>query len=180
MLFAVLATGPSLSTTDIEKVRGKCKVVAVSNAYKLAPWADALASTDARWWRYHTDAQNFAGLKFTAAPEFQKIEGVERLADVPSGTNSGLLGIRVAVHLGATKILLLGYDMKDGANHFFGKHPIPLKSSSDQNMERFKRQFLQCRPAGVEIINCTVGSALKTYPFRPLEDCLSESSLLSQ
>jgi hypothetical protein len=45
---------------------------------------------------------------------------------VRTGGHSGYTAINLAVHLGATRIVLLGYDMMaspQGAHHFFGAHP---------------------------------------------------------
>ncbi|WP_128422771.1 hypothetical protein [Delftia tsuruhatensis] len=173
----VLATGPSMSQALADSVRGRGLVVAVSDAYRLAPWADAVASTDAAWWGQHPGAKDLPGRKFTAAPTHQKIEGVERLA-VASSTNSGLLGIMAAVHMGAKRVLLCGFDMRAPGQHFFGFHPKPLKTTTAERMEVFKRQFRAYRPAGVEIINCTPGSHLLAYPFGDLEDCLAQSEVL--
>lgn len=52
------------------------RVIAVSDAYKMAPWAEALVSADAVWWRYHKP--RFEGRKFSIG----KYEGCERLKDV--------------------------------------------------------------------------------------------------
>jgi hypothetical protein len=164
-----------MSQAIADQVRG-LYVVAVSDAYKLAPWADALASTDGRWWAHHKEAMNFKGLKFTAAPDFRPVNGVERFP-ADSHTNSGLLGIKVAVHMGATQVLLLGFDLR--GSHYFGKHPEPLKNTTAQRFESFKKQFAGYRPKGVEIINCTSGSALDCYPKRDLADCLTQSPLLA-
>lgn len=177
MTWVVLATGPSLSQALADSVRGRGLVVAVSDACRLAPWADAVVSTDAAWWAQHPGAKELAGRKFTAAPEHQKMEGVERLA-VASSTNSGLLGIMTAVHMGAKRVLLCGFDMHAPGQHFFGLHPKPLKTTTAERMEVFKRQFRAYRPAGVEIINCTPGSHLLAYPFGDLEDCLAQPEVL--
>jgi hypothetical protein len=175
--WVVLATGQSLSQSIADRVRC-CNVVAVSDAYRLAPWADALASTDGKWWKAHLDeALKFKGLKFTAAPSFVKLdESIERLA-VDCSTNSGLLGLMVAVKLGAKRVLLCGVDMHSPGKHFFGEHKAPLRSSKQRHLDLHKRQFANYLPKGVEIINCTPGSALEAYPKRPLEDCLAESAL---
>lgn len=162
MIFAVLATGPSMSQSIADSVHGM-SVIAVSDCYRLAPWADALASTDGKWWKAHPEAMEFKGRKFTAAPDFVPLEGVERMP-VDTGNNSGLLGIMVAVKLGATRVHLHGFDMKSPGRHFFGEHPAPLRSTRPDRMEVFKRQFANYKPRGVEIINCTPGSALRCYP----------------
>jgi hypothetical protein len=165
--WAVLATGPSMSREVAEFVRGKCRVVAVSDAYRLAPWADALASTDEAWWRAHPDAISFAGSRFTGAPAHRAIRGVERLPGSLSGTNSGLLGCQVAYAMGATRILLCGFDMR--GDHFFGRHPAPLQNTTPARFAALRKQFAFWAPHGVEVINCTPSSALKIYPQMPLE-----------
>lgn len=168
MLWIVLATGPSMSQALADSIRDCGKVVAVSDAWRLAPWADVLASTDAAWWRHHKP--EFAGRRFSAV----NIEGVERLLKTPDGTNSGALGIAVARHLGAKRIVLLGFD--GHGSHFFGPHPEPLKNTTPQrqavHMLQHDRQAVFCREAGVEVWNCTPGTAIKSYPVAALEDVL--------
>lgn len=169
--WAVLATGPSMSQAVADKVHGRCKVVVVSDAYRLEPWAAALASTDAAWWKANPEAMEFPGKKYGAFPSFRPVPGVERL-DIGSETNSGLLGMHVAHRLGATTILMLGFDLK--GSHFFGPHPEPLKNTTAIRFEAIKRQFEHFRPRGVRIINCTPGSALRCYEMGDLDACLGE------
>lgn len=159
--WAVLATGQSLNQGDVDLLRGKCSVVAVSDAYKLAPWADVLVSVDAAWWRNHPEAMGFSGDKYTASPDWQGLTELKRLPGVASGTNSGLFGLMVATHLGAKRILMLGFDMR--GTHFFGEHPAPLKNPTTARFEVFKKQFSLFKPRGVEIVNCTNGSGLTAY-----------------
>lgn len=171
--FVVLASGPSVNQAIADFVRDKCKVVAVSNAYILAPWADALVSNDSQWWRTNCDALNFAGRKFSGA----SMHGTERLrveGNYPSGCNSGLQGMRVATMLGATKILLLGFDMhaKNG-HHFFGKHPSPLRNTTESRFKVHIDQFRRWR--GPKVVNCTPGSALTQFPMSTIEKELHES-----
>lgn len=173
MTFAILATGTSMSQAVADQVRGRCKVVAVSDAYRLAPWADALASVDAAWWRQNQEAFEFKGRKFTYAPG-QGLSQLERIPGVTSGMNSGLFGIKVAVHMGATRVLLCGFDMR--GTHYFGPHKT-LRNTKPARFEVFKRQFAAYNPPKVEILNCTPGSALKCYPTVNLEDCLVEPAL---
>lgn len=161
--WAVLATGPSMSQALADSVRHLPRV-AVSNAYTLAPDAEALASTDGTWWRHYTDAQRFAGLKFSVGT----IEGVHRLPGFAMSTNSGLLGMHVAKLLGAERILLLGFDM--GGSHYFGDHPQPLPNTQACRFDFFKEQFTHW--GGPEVINCTPGSALRCFPIGSIEDYL--------
>lgn len=166
MLFAVIATGPSLTAEQVEKVRG-LRTIAVSDAYKLAPWAEALVSVDKAWWLHHQP--EFAGKRYSLMP----VPGMEteRITGMTADTNSGLRGIERAVLEGATRVLLLGFDL--GGTHFFGPHPDRLKNTPPHRFEVFKKQFAGYQPRGVQIINCTPGSALKCYPAMTLEEALS-------
>lgn len=167
MIFAVLATGPSLTQAVVDTVRDRAKVVVVSDAYRLAPWADALVSQDRAWWQANPEALEFAGKKFSGT----EIKGVEKMEGIPSGSNSGLLALKAAVQMGATRVLMCGFDMS-GA-HYFGQHKPPLKNTTASRFEVFQDQFKRYRPRGVEILNCTPGSALRAYPMADLNASLS-------
>jgi hypothetical protein len=151
MRFAVIATGPSLTDAQVQAVR-HLPCVAVSNAYEKAPWALALASADLRWWNHYRP--DFAGRRFSVS----HVPDAERV-DLVSGSNSGLLGLEVAVRLGATSILLLGFDMH--GSHYFGPHQ-GLKNTDRIGFERFKRQLGGFKK--VPVVNCTPGSALECFP----------------
>lgn len=163
-VWCVLATGQSMNQGIADSVRGKCKVAAVSDAYELAPWADCLVSSDGPWWKRKNP--DFHGPKYTLS----KTPNAEMVEGVPMGTNSGLLALRVAVMLGATRVLLLGVDLH--GTHYFGPHVGGLKNTSPQRMEAFKQQFASYRPKGVEILNCSIGSKLMAYPKASLEKVL--------
>lgn len=169
MKFAVIATGPSLTVDQVEAVR-QLRVVAVSDAYRLAPWAEALASQDARWWRHHTEAMQFAGLKFCGS--WEPPEGCRRV-EVAPGMNSGVLGIRVARILGATSIVLFGFD--GHGSHFFGPHPHPLKNTPEgrrlAHIEQHRQEAEDCKRIGVGIVNCSPGTVLP-YPVGELSAAL--------
>jgi hypothetical protein len=158
-----------MSRAVAESVRGRCKAVAVSDAYTLAPWADALVSNDAMWWKVHAAAvDTFPGRKFAGC----RVPEIEALPVSPVfglGSNSGLQGMRVAVLLGATRILLLGFDMR--GDHFFGKHPAPLRNTTTIRYQILRKQFDRWR--GCPVINCTPGSALKQFPFMTFEEAMA-------
>lgn len=162
--WAVLATGESMSQALADSVRGKCKVAAVSDAIKLAPWADILVSADGAWWRHNKP--EFDGPKYTLA----RIPDVETIEGIPMGTNSGLVTLMKVVELGATRVFLFGIDLH--GTHFFGPHVGGLKNTSPQRMEVFRKQFESYKPKGVEILNCSATSHLTAYPKANLEDVL--------
>jgi len=166
--FAVLATGPSMSQDLADKVRGRCHVIAVSDAFRLAPWADALVSQDRAWWKRYPEALEFSGRKFST----NEVAGVERILQgiVKNGTNSGLLGMEVAKLMGAARILLLGFDLR--GTHYFGPHPSGLKNTTPERFKVMLRQFAKWPRNGVEVLNCTGVSDLKCFPMARLEDVL--------
>lgn len=166
--WAILASGPSMSQRVADSVRG-LNVIAVSNTYELAPWANVLVSNDRRWWVNYPKAMEFEGEKICGLC-IEPPNGVTKFAGAMSGSNSGLLALMVAVKKGATRVLLLGFDM--GGTHYFGNHKPPLMNPSPVRFKKFKDQFASYRPNGVEIINCTLGSSLRCYKAGNLIDYL--------
>lgn len=92
-----------------------------------------------------------------------------------TGRNSGFQALNLAVLAGAKTIILLGYDGQEvaGKHHFHGEHPRPTDP----------RIYEQCRramsaaehalsKAGVEVLNCTLGSAINSFPRTSLEEAL--------
>lgn len=177
-IYVILASGQSLTEENVEIVR-KAKedkiiegVIAISNTAKLAPWADAIVSHDAKWWRVHKDwALNLSMRKFTR----QTTPGVELYVpkEVPQGCNSALMAAFVARDIyKARKIIFLGLDMH--GTHFFGKHPEPLRNPDAERFAVHMKQFEKW--SGCPIINCSLNSALKLFPIIQLEEALQNDS----
>lgn len=178
-----LGGGPSLTREDVEYVHGKASVIAINDAYKLAPWADVLYACDAKWWYWHgsNGAAAFAGLKFALDPGV-RVKGVQVLANtgqtglelrptgLRNGRNSGYQAINLAVHLGATRVLLLGYDMR--GDHWFGHHPDQSKPPFAVCLARFKTLVEPLKALGVTVINCSPKTALDAFPRAALRDVL--------
>lgn len=163
----VLAPGPSLSREVVDRLRNE-NVVAVGNAYELAPWAAALVANDLRWWEEHPQARKFAGRKFTT----KTLSGIERHRSngVGSGSNSGTLGIGVAVHVfNATQVLLLGFDFH--GTHFFGRYTNKCSNTTPASRVIHQRQMKTWRMLhpNVDVVNLTEGSELKAFPIRELD-----------
>ena len=165
MIVAVLCTGESLTVEDVEYCRGKCSVVAVSDAVFMAPWADALVSHDAAWWLAHPEVR-FDGPKWTRHPQGLSELGVNH-HPFPAG-NSGALGVAVARDMGATKIILLGCDLV--GSHFFGPHTAgtgsgasykPLKNPTEERFREMHRHFAQFRK--LPVVNCSPVSELTCF-----------------
>ena len=191
---ACLGGGPSLSAEQVMRLRGRARVIAINDAWRLAPWADVLYACDGRWWRKHAGVPDFAGLKITLSnsaaqvaewPEITVLQntGVEGLARAPqglrTGRNGGYQAINLAYHFGAKRILLLGYDMKiaaDGRSHWFGEHadwPVRPNIYRDVFLPHFEGLAHDLDAAGVDVVNCTPGSALEAFRKAPLDHALA-------
>lgn len=162
MKFAILATGPSMSQAVADSVRD-LRVIAVSDAFRLAPWAEAMAAQDVQWWRVNKDAHEFAGRKFSVNNIGGKVERIKS-GLIGTSSSSGVLALEVAKSLGATDIELHGFDMH--GSHYFGPHVGKLKNTTDARFQCFQVQFNKWGKANpaIRVINKTPGSALRAFP----------------
>lgn len=187
-----LASGPSLTSADVEAVR-TLRTIAINDAVRLAPWADVLYSSDPRWWkRFYRSKQTFAGQRYAVATGGKKLRddypypdltvvrntGIAGFESDPSGLktywNSGGSAINLAVHFGASRILLLGYDMAQGVN---GRHHFHSDVSPGSPYNDFRKHIATMveplKVRGVEVINCSRHTKLLCFPRMPLEQALS-------
>jgi hypothetical protein len=76
------------------------------------------------------------------------------------GGSSGYQAIQLAWNLGASKIILLGYDMA-GDQHFFGTHPKGLNNApADSHQGPFVGLSKAAQAIGLDVVNCSRQSAL--------------------
>ncbi len=194
----ILAGGPSLSLTQIHHVArarldGRCKAIAVNDAIFVAWWADWLHGCDIKWWQWHREsAVKFPGIKTTLTESvpaaWAHLLGNASHGDehrggymdqpdvVHAGGNGGFQAIQCAMKAGATRILLLGFDMKrsaSNAGHWFGEHPDSMPSDYAATMLPWFDSLLEpARQRGIEIINCTPDSAIQCFPKARIQDIL--------
>jgi hypothetical protein len=170
-------------------------VLAVKDSVRLAPWADACYACDARWWAHWNGLPDFPGLKFAMedsrggiafAKHDSKWPGVELLANtgetgleadhrgLKTGKNSGYQAINLAVHLGAARIVLVGYDMQHtgGRAHWFGRHPWGTAPTCERFRPFFDYLVRPIAALGIEVVNATRETALTAWPLVPLEEAL--------
>ena len=141
------------------------RCVVVNDAFRLAPWAEALAAQDPEWWRANRDALAFAGSRYSMRFSAAGVSPVSARIGLPRNANSGLLGLHIAIERGASKVLLYGFDLR--GDHYFGRHRAPLKNTGHGLYAQFIRQFADYArtiPKGVQVRNATVGSALGCFP----------------
>lgn len=191
----VLGGGPSLTRAQAEACHGRARVLAIKQAIRIAPWADAMYFCDEAWGREHRDEINaFRGAKFTLNNYHLRAEipglkclygdvegGVEGFAEMPDelrhGRNSGYQAIHLAAHLGARQIVLLGFDMKPGPRGEFNWHGEQNRAHPSLYDNSFLPHFPSLADAlrrrGLPVVNATPGSALACFPKEPLEVALA-------
>lgn len=197
---AIIGGGPSLARADVELCRGRARVIACNDAYLLAPWADALMFSDEKWWAWHKDRPElraFAGIRAALETAGKGIAGVgahalrnygpgpglaEQRDGVRHGWNTGYQAINLAVHMGARRIVLLGFDMKvaaDGRQHWHRNHRMldgPAVYASKM-LPCFATLVEPLTRRGIAIVNATRDTALTVFPRLPIDKALALESV---
>ena len=195
--WAILASGPSLTTDDVELVRrwrsadGQRRVIVVNTTFRLAPWADILYACDLQWWDAYAaevfgvfEGQpwsqteiacrryNLAHIKGEPGAGLSRQRGLIR-----QGGNSGYQAIGLAFDQGAERIVLLGFDMQntDGRTHWHGDHPAGLRNTSPFTSwtGKFGQLAVDLEREGVRVINATRETALRCFERMPAEEALA-------
>jgi len=194
----LIGGGPSLTPQQVELVsaRRALRVIAVNDAYRLAPFADICYFADSEWWGWHKDRpdfQAFAGQKCSISDSGGNIKDpavhILRNANgrghsfglsldpkqIVTGSNSGYQALNIAVLAGAKTILLLGFDAREptGKTHWFGDHPKrePIAAYAEYR-KAFSAGERAILAAGVKVVNCSPDSAIDSFPKMDLEDAL--------
>lgn len=191
-IVAVVAGGASAAVAPLDTLRGRCRVILVNNGYQLAGWADVLYAADGAWWGVHPAARAFAGMKVTAhrgAAASHRLRFVEVLdGDKPGGHilsmtpgvlghggHSGFQAINLAVQFGGRRLLLIGFDFC--GDHWHPQHEPPLRNAAPRRLERWRERLDEMAQAfaglGVEMLNCSPGSALTAYRRASIEEALA-------
>jgi hypothetical protein len=191
---AIVASGPSTKKVDVERLRGKLPVIAIKENVELAPWADVVYGCDRAWWRNMQGLPKYDGLRITATqmevgPTDIKLITVEATTDkiltdkpgvVGSGGNSGFQALNLAVQFGATRVLMVGFDMDDRAGvHWYGRNSGMGRSNpSEWNFRRWRVAFINAVPVldklGVEVLNASQHTSLNCFPRTTVERTLAE------
>lgn len=97
---------------------------------------------------------------------------------VAAGGNSGFQALNLALQFGASRIILIGFDMNDRAGkHWYGRNQWPnANNPNDSNFQRWIAAFTKAAPVlaglGVQVFNCSPNSALRCFPLVDLEQAL--------
>jgi hypothetical protein len=140
--------------------------------------------------RYNKDIQDYNKITYVKAIVKDGLSLDPKILHINHG--SGPMGINLALLLGVRKLLLVGHDMKFAKDyngrrkkagskprHFFGEYPDKLQhwpsvkvgKNGQLNglIEAYNKMPPDLEKGGMEVINCTPGSALPTFPMSTLE-----------
>ena len=163
--------------------------IAVNDTYKLARDAEAIYAGDASWWWRNPRALECGGMKYCIEPfpgsrpfvptGVHVLQNTGRQGFDPrpfclrTHNNGGMQAVQLAIHFGAARILLLGFDMHGG--HWHAPHPEGATSAKQFEIWISRaRRLAEAVSDTVDIVNCTPGSALDCFRFASLDDILRE------
>jgi len=161
---------------------------------RLCPWADVVYGCDGPWWKNNNGLPKFSGLKLsndqyvcTAYRDLHKVyvQTEDRMlfdepAVIGTGGNSGFQAINLACQFGATRILLIGFDMH-GANgvHWYGlNNPNNMNNPGEVNFVRWRNALNSqsgiLAAMGVDVVNTSPSSALVCFRQQSIDKTLGE------
>jgi len=172
----------------LARLENRCRVIAVNDAFTVAWFADWLHACDQKFWNWHAQtATKFPGIRTCYAEGVPTAwarriagSGVDGFDPDPSrmrhGSSSGYQAMHIAIHAGASRIILLGMDMKksnDGVSHWYGEPRDRIVPDYAATMvPKFDTLLPTLSERGIAVANCSPGSALKTFPMHDLEAVL--------
>ncbi|MFW0766706.1 hypothetical protein ACN0IV_12785 [Trabulsiella odontotermitis] len=167
--FICIASGPSLTRDDCELVSGSgYPIIGVNSSWRAVPDCQHIYAADYQWWdRYFSDAGGTRAELWTQSLRACNRYGVKMFKPAESGPfNSGQRAIQLAAHLGASRVILLGYDctLSNGI-HWHGRHPAEMNNPKPQEVGRWHTDFASLVDLlpNVEIINASRHTALTCF-----------------
>lgn len=103
----------------------------------------------------------------------------DEVGTIGGGGNSGFQALNLAAQLGATRMVLVGFDMNSQSGvHWYGRNNWPMANNPDApQMTRWARAFDAAAPIlaarGVEVVNASPHSALTAFPKMSTEEALA-------
>ncbi|VGO14734.1 hypothetical protein PDESU_03303 [Pontiella desulfatans] len=185
----ILGGGPSFDPAQhAEALRGKM-VIGCNEAFKLgAELVDWCHFTDLQWWIEHqSELEAYTGT-VTTCQKLVTDERIKLLGGMGSGVefedssriginrNSGLGAMNIAVHLGAVRIVLLGFDMcgQSDAHHWYEREERGSKDGTYRMHRKYALSVWEDLEAhgGIEVVNASPNSTLPFWPKTTIEEVL--------
>lgn len=179
--FICVASGPSLTASDCALVASSgYPIIAVNSSWQRVPGCDHILAGDCGWWDVHYSQLAIPAKRWSTSRRACLRYGVNHFRPPDNDTfNSGQRAIQLAAHLGATRIILLGYDcsLTDGI-HWHGAHPTGLKNPDVTSVTRWQAEFgrLTDLLPDIDIINCSRSTSLTCFRRDKLETALAPLS----
>lgn len=190
----VVGGGPSLYGFDFEPYKD-IPTIAVNQSCEVVPWSKYLLFADFRWFKWNEPlARAWPGKRVTvgiaAYPDDVPVIRMIRVKDGGlctqptelAGIDSGCLAVNLAFHLGASRIILLGFDSGFGpradgianASHVHDKHQVPTNDAfyRDRYGPRLSGLCQRLRDVGVPVVRST-DRGRPDIPYVPLPDALT-------
>jgi len=196
----IIGGGWSLMDFDWKKLR-PYRCIGCNDAYQLGPRVvDLCFFGDGHWFRIHNrdwidetgtpGLRKFHGIVATNTEKAVRGSWVKRLVRRPRGLrrepwmcawngNTGAAAVNVALHTGAKKIVLVGFDMKLSPEGIANYHPNLKDKPNEEVYPRFIAGFENLKMSlremyqGVVVVNATPGSAMSTFPVMSLDEALA-------
>jgi len=180
-------------------------VIAVNMAYKIGDWIDVVFFGDNGFFlREKLGLAAFPGIKVSCHPLCEKYSWIKYLNRDSShskgisndpkrlswNSNSGSAAINLAVHFGAKRIMLIGFDMKidkEGKQHWhnlyhrMGRNPAdrhPRRRPTfpfDRHLTGFPSILEDAKKKNVEILNICPDSEIVSFRKLTLKEFLQEN-----
>ena len=176
-----VASGPSLTANDCALAASSgYPVIAVNSSWQSVPGCNHILAGDCGWWDVHHSQLAIPAKRWSTSGRACLRYGLNHYRPPDNDTfNSGQRAIQLAAHLGATRIILLGYDcsLTDGI-HWHGEHPTGLKNPDASSVARWRAEFSRVAATlkKIDIINCSRKTSLTCFRKEKLETALAPSS----
>lgn len=177
---SILGGGPSINDLDIRSL-GSDPVIAVNNAgLDVFPDADVLFVMDRRWFDWNRDRLHLNRSKYRVIRQFQEPRGwalpwpVTELQHDKFGTLSedpkklagqcgGAMAINLAYLMGASRIVLHGFDMRPGNYHDDHRVKTPVNKYEADFIPSIEAMAVRLE-GKCGVFNATPNSALRCFP----------------
>lgn len=160
--FVCIASGPSLNARDCELVRASgLPAIAVNNSWQLAPWCDHLYAGDLAWWDANAQWLTSGPKRWSCTRQAVAKYGLN-WHEAYGEYNSGLRAIELAFQLGASSVILLGYDCTVAAGtHWHGDHSS-TKNPTEELCRKWNAQHSRLERKA-DVVNCSRDTELTAY-----------------
>jgi len=194
------ALPPSAYSSYMTEIHNK-HVIGVNMSYRIGDWIDIVMFGDSDFFLKEQEyLYKFPGLRVTCNPlqrDEPFVKYLERdtthyqgITTTPGRVswngNTGAAAINLAVHLGAKRIILVGFDMKveDNMKHWHDLYKVgPVNterrrmktmSTFDRHLSFFPSIAADAKRLGITIINANPDSAISCFPKMTVKEILNQ------